>query len=166
MALRDWIISIAVFLVSGLLFFRARIMTRKEFKTKFLKEIEKLDLKGFNPLLLLSLASYESGDGGGLMAKNTNNIFSLTAGKSWKGATYKASTGYIFRKYSNWRESTKDFINLLVGWPSNIGYASATRAAIEGNVENFAKGLQAGGYGDPGKESYAAELMARYKSFI
>lgn len=138
--------------------------TRAEFKKKMAAELGKANLQGFSPLLLMALASYESGDGNGNVAQQTNNVFSLTAGKYWKGPVYKASTGYVFRKYASWKDSAEDFVKLLMGWPSN--YGAATRAAIEGNVVNFAKALQAGGYGDPGKETYASELLARYKSLV
>jgi len=132
---------------------------RAEFKEKFFKENAGADTAGIPLLLLLALAAYESGDGTGAIAQRTNNIFSITSGKNWKGPILKASTGYTFRVYPSWRAATADFVALLVGWPSNYGRALAAGQA--GDLEAFAKALQAAGYGDPGKMSYAAELLAR-----
>ena len=150
--------------VIAVLFFGGkRIMNRAEFKRKFLAETAGLDTNRIPILLLMAVAAYESGDGTGAIAQKTNNIFSITSGKSWKGPTYKASTGYTFRVYGSWRESAADFVALLKNWPTN--YGRATAAGQAGDLEGFARALQAAGYGDPGKTTYAAELVARSKAF-
>lgn len=138
--------------------------TRAQFKDKFYAAAQKVGVKlnGFKIWILAALASYESGDGNGNVFSKTNNLFSLTAGKYWTGPTYKASTGYVFRVYPTWEASIEDFVKLLTGWPTN--YGAATAAAQKGDMVAFAQALQKGGYGDPGKETYAAELMARAKS--
>lgn len=157
-----WLIGAAL-----LIFFSAlwgyRKMSRADFKARFMRENAGLDTAGIPLLLLLALAAYESGDGTGNIAQQTNNIFSVTAGKYWKGPVYAPGNGYVFRKYGSWREATADFIKLMVNWPSNYGKALAAGRA--GDLNGFAKALQAAGYGDPGKMTYAAELLARAKAY-
>lgn len=156
----------------GLLFFAIfagwygyKKMTRNEFKDKFYAAAQRVGdkLQGFKIWILAALASYESGDGSGNVFQKTNNLFSLTAGKTWKGPVYKASTGYTFRVYPSWEASIEDFVKLLTGWPSN--YLAATQAAQRGEMVAFAQALQRGGYGDPGKKTYASELLVRSKDF-
>lgn len=145
------------------LYRRSKPMTRAEFKQKFLKETEGLDTAGVPLLLLLAVAAYESGDGNGRYAQEANNIFSITAGSSWKGPTLKNLTGsYTFRKYSSWRDSVADFVKLIT---SLSRYNKALLAGKTGNVAAFAAELQAAGYGDPGKTTYGAELTARANAY-
>lgn len=138
-------------------------MTRAEFKQKFLKETEGLDTAGVPVLFLLAVAAYESGDGNGRYAKEANNIFSITAGTSWKGPTLKNLSGsYTFRVYSSWRESVQDFVRLITALKR---YDKALAAGRSGNLAAFAAELQAAGYGDPGKTTYGAELVARANAY-
>lgn len=155
---------------AGLLFFCLafwgyRKMTRKDFVNKFMKAAANVDLRKYAADKLAALSSYESGDGGGNMANPGNNIFSLQAGKYWKGPVQvQKSTGNKFRVYPSYEAAIKDFIDLLEGWPTN--YKAASTAAKAGSMEQFAAALQAAGYGDPGKTTYAAELTDRYRSII
>lgn len=142
-----------------------QVMDKKAFIAKFNAAAAGANLQGFNKFLLMVLASYESGNGAGTMAAATNNIFSLQAPASWKGPTYnQLSTGNRFRVYPSWTAAINDFVALLVGWPSN--YAAATTAARNGDLAAFGRGLQAGGYGDPGKSTYAQELYNRGQEFL
>lgn len=160
---RTWWIIGALFVLCSGLFGRYK-MTRKEFIAKFNAAADRANLQGFVRFLLLVLASYESGDGRGKMALATNNIFSLQAPASWKGATWlQTSTGNRFRVYPDYTAAINDFVNLLVNWPSN--YGPATAAARRGDLAGFARALQAGGYGDPGKTTYAQELYNRGQEF-
>lgn len=143
-----------------------KIMNRSEFKAKYYKDLEGEDLKGFPAWLLGGTASYEGGDGNGKFAAPPYyNVFSLQVPKKgWAGKkVLQASTGNYFRAYNSYREATRDFLNLLIGWPSKYGPAVA--AARKGDSLAFAKALQAAGYGDPGKTTYASELFGRIESF-
>lgn len=142
---------------------RSKPMTRAEFKAKFLYNTEGLDTAGMPVLFLLAVAAYESGDGNGRYAKEANNIFSITAGTTWKGPTLKNLTGtYTFRVYGSWRESVQDFVRLMTRLKR---YDKALAAARAGNLAAFAAELQAAGYGDPGKTTYGAELVARSNAY-
>lgn len=149
-----------------LAWFARKAMNRKEYKDKYYREIEGEDLRGFPAWILGGVSSYEGGDGNGnLAAAPYNNIFSLQVPqKGWTGKkVLQKSTGNYFRAYNNYREATRDFLNLLIGWPSKYGPAVA--AARKGDSLAFAKALQAAGYGDPGKTTYASELFGRIESF-
>jgi len=152
-------------LILAIIIFVKNTMDRKAFKEKFYTEIAGLDLKGFPAWILAGLASYESGDGSGNLAGlGRNNIFSLQAPRSWKGnKILQASTGNFFRAYPSYRAAVIDFLDLLIGWPTN--YGKATQYARQGNAQAFAEALQVAGYGDPGKMIYATELTSRIKAF-
>ncbi len=166
----SWLYIAALLIIFSALFAR-QIMNRKEFLAKFYREIKGLDLKGFPAWLLAGLASYESGDGKGSLAAKGNNIFSLQVpAKGWTGAKIlQSSTGNYFRAYSSYREAVQDFLNLLIGWPSN--YAKAVQQARAGDYKGFAASLQSPllgpkfAYGDPGKMTYASELIGRIEEF-
>ena len=161
-------INIAIlFIFLALIFWKGnKIMENlsiKEFKKKFLDAYDKAQTKGIPANILLALASYESGNGNNTLAKLANNIFSITKSSTWTGKTIKLSTGYTFKVYNSWTESINDFVNLISN-PKYTNYYSAYKAALSGDIYNFAKYLQAGGYGDPGKTTYASELIARSNS--
>ncbi len=67
----------------------------------------------------------------------------------------------FFRKYESWQESLRDWANLIM----KPRFAKAYEAAKAGNFNEFAQGLEDGGYAtdkDPktGKPVYAAKLIA------
>lgn len=139
------------------------VMDRKSFIAKFNAAARRANLQGFSRFLLLVLASYESGDGAGTMASQTNNIFSLQAPATWKGPTYlQVKTGNRFRVYPDYTAAINDFVKLLVEWPSK--YAAATAAARNGDLAAFARALQAAGYDT--KATYAQELYNRGQEFV
>lgn len=160
MKTRSWLFIAALLIIFSALFAR-KVMNRKDFLAKFYADIKGLDLKGFPAWLLAGLASYESGDGQGNLAVKGNNIFSLQVpAKGWTGAKIlQASTGNYFRAYPSYREAVQDFLDLLINWPSK--YGPAVSAARAGSAEKFAGALQLAGYGDPGKMTYASELVSR-----
>lgn len=103
-----------------------------------------------------SSGSYPGGMSG--LAYNSKNLFGIK-GKGTAGTTnvwsqeYDAGGGRVsgFRKYNTYYESMLDHAKLL----QNDRYASKLKGAK--TVEDFAKGIQAGGYAtDP---NYASQLI-------
>jgi murein DD-endopeptidase MepM/ murein hydrolase activator NlpD len=64
------------------------------------------------PSLILAQANYESQLGESTIATNSNNLFGMKKG-SWKGETYKSSSGKVWRKYSSIGQSMLDYANNL-----------------------------------------------------
>lgn len=152
----------------------SKIMNRAEFKKKFLAAAARVDalidpitkergLKGFNPFVLLAHASLESGDGSGRIAA-FNNIFSLQAGSAWRGPTVaQGGTGNKFRTYATYDAAIVDFINLIIGWPSNYGPVAI--AARNNDIAGYAAGLKLAPkpYDDSSK-TYIQDMIARYNT--
>lgn len=163
---RALLVIVALLLFSLAFYGGNKLMTRKEFRDKFLREIQGLDLKGFPAYILLGLASYESGDGAGSLAVHGNNIFSLQVPTKtkWTGPKIlQASTGNYFRAYGSYRAAVEDFLNMMtIVLPTR--YGAAVAAARANNPQKFAESLQVAGYGDPGKQTYASELVSRIKA--
>ncbi len=72
-----------------------------------------IPLGGVLPSVLIAQSALESAWGSSNVCKNTNNYFGITKGSSWKGETYTAGTGYVFRKYRSQRHSVKDYVKLI-----------------------------------------------------
>ena len=157
----------ALLLFGGALSYR--FMTRAEFVKAFRAALRRVNLLGFDPDKIAAVAAHESGFGSNRFTKEGYNVFGITAGKNWKGPTItsgaKDPSGapYVFRKYGSLDEAIKDFINLLINWPSK--YAAATSAARFGTIEQFAIALQRAGYGDPKDPDYAAKVVNNFNAF-
>lgn len=127
---------------------------RADFAAKFRDAARFADLRGIPVDFALAVAALETGWGTGRVFHQTNNLFSITAGSSWRGVTYKASTGFVFRVYNSLTESINDFARLIA--TARI-YDNAYEQARRGNADWFFGGLQAAGYAGSDTE-YAAKL--------
>lgn len=122
---------------------------------KTLPATRSVDMRGIPQLFALAVAALETGWGTGRVFLQTKNLFSITAGSTWRGATYKASTGFVFRVYQTYAESLADFVRLI---STTKRYAAAYQAAIRNDAAAFFTEIQKAGYaGDDVK--YAAKLM-------
>ena len=131
-----------------------KIISGSDFARKFAVAAARVDLKGIPPSFALSVAALETGWGAGKVFKNTNNLFSITAGSSWRGVTFTASTGFVFRVYNSLEESIADFVRLI---STSKLYGKAYDAARNGNSAGFFAGLQQAGYAGSDVQ-YAAKL--------
>ena len=61
----------------------------------------------------LGQAIMESGCGTSPLAQNANNLFGMMAFSSWTGATYRSSSGSVWRKYDSVNDSIRDHSKLL-----------------------------------------------------
>jgi len=100
-----------------------------EYKKVFLKKIypsakQVADKLWIPAIVILSQAALESKWGRSKLAKEANNLFWIKAWNNWKWPVYEVVTTEYknwkpykviarFRKYSNWEESIKDYVNLL-----------------------------------------------------
>lgn len=114
-----------------------------------------VDLKGIDDRMIAAVAMVETGNGTGNVFKNTNNLFSITAGKSWNGITYRAATGFVFRVYNSLEDSIRDFVRLIS--TSKI-YTKAYEKALFGNHEGFFIEIQRAGYAGNDVD-YAKKLL-------
>lgn len=89
-------------------------MTDKE---KYIKKMwlvaRTVSLGGVLPSVLIAQSALESAWGSSNVCQNTNNYFGITKGSDWKGDTYTAGTGYVFRKYRSMRHSVRDYTKLI-----------------------------------------------------
>lgn len=131
-----------------------KVTGRAQFAQQFREAARAAETRGIPVDFMLSVAALETGWGSGGVFKNTNNLFSITAGTSWRGVTYKASTGFTFRVYNTWAESISDFSRLI---SSSRLYSSAYAFAQAGNAEAFFGSLQKAGYAGSDLE-YAQKL--------
>lgn len=125
-----------------------------DFARRFLEAAARSDLKSIPARFALAVSALETGWGTGRVFLSTNNLFSITAGSSWRGVTYKASTGFVFRVYNSWEESISDFARLI---STSKLYAAAYQRAIAGDAAGFFGGLQRAGYAGSDTD-YAAKL--------
>ncbi len=94
---------------------------------------------------------------------NSNNLFNIKAGRSWKGDKVATQTLEFhgktavkelasFRSYSNFEDSFNDYVKFL---NENPRYETALQH--QGNSENFIKGIHQAGYAtDP---NYADKVL-------
>lgn len=101
------------------------------------------------PSVLLAQSAVESGWGSSGVCKAANNYFGVTKG-SWTGETYKASTGYTFRKYASKRQSVKDYIKIL--------HASYKHVILARNYTDQAIALNNSAYSG-GDANYGAKII-------
>ena len=73
---------------------------------------EFLDL-GIYPSVFIGQAAIESGWGNSNIAKECNNFHGMTAGSSWSGARYTASSKLVFRKYNTIEDGLSDYLSFL-----------------------------------------------------
>lgn len=133
-----------------------KVTGRAQFAQQFRDAARLADLRGIPIDYMLSVAALETGWGTGKVFQNTNNLFSITAGSSWRGVTFKASTGFVFRVYNSWSESISDFTRLI---SSSKLYSSAYSFAKAGNSSAFFGALQKAGYA--GSDLAYAEKLGR-----
>jgi len=165
---RTWLYAAAAFVIFAALFGK-RYMTKKEWAARLkviLAEMKAAgELDAMQPDVLAALAAHESGWGTGRIFLESNNLFSITAGK-WTGPTItsgaKDPSGvpYKFRMYPTWREAVRDFVALM-RWSR---YAPARAAAAAGNADAFARALARAGYGDPNDGRYAAKIVENFNA--
>lgn len=128
--------------------------SRADFKKTVLDAAKAVDMRGIPPLYALSMAALETGWGTGRVYQQTKNLFSITAGSTWRGATYKASTGFVFRVYPTHADALADFVRLI---SSAKRYAAAYQAAIRNDAAGFFREVQKAGYAGDDLQ-YAAKL--------
>lgn len=131
-----------------------KLAGKGDFVTKFKDAARAVDMKGIPVMFAFAVAALETGWGTGKVFRNTNNLFSITAGSSWRGVTFQASTGFTFRVYNSWTESIADFVRLI---STSRLYAVAYDQARRGNADWFFGGLQKAGYAGSDTD-YAAKL--------
>jgi flagellar protein FlgJ len=155
---RNWIIAaLALFAFAAL--FGYRKMTRSEFALTIKDALKFASLRDLRPDWLAALAAHETGWGSGNVFQRTRNLFSITKGSSWTGPVYDVpSTGYTFRIYGTYAASVQDFVDLIYRLSR---YAPVRNAS---SVEEFARALQAGGYGDPNDPKYAAKIVDNHNA--
>ena len=110
---------------------------------------------GIFPETLLAMAIVESQGavngvfypGAGLLAKSANNFFGIKKGLNWTGPTITLNTPNdaekrsTFRKYANFTESAKDYVNFL---KKNKRYTSAGVFDAKDYVEQIVRIAKAG----------------------
>jgi flagellum-specific peptidoglycan hydrolase FlgJ len=110
---------------------------------------------GIFPETLLAMAIVESQGivngiyypGAGLLAKSANNFFGIKKGVGWTGQTITLNTPgdaekrSTFRKYANFTESAKDYINFL---KKNKRYTAAGVFDAKDYVEQIVRIAKAG----------------------
>lgn len=125
-------------------------------------------------LIILAHAMYESGWGKAKAFQTGNNLFNLTAGKSWTGPTTKSGdTEYdaagnvknivqTWRAYPNVEDCVVDYWNFL-GMPRYE--AQGVRAQLEaGNLAGFVSALSRGGYFTLPADQYLNTMAGVYSS--
>jgi flagellum-specific peptidoglycan hydrolase FlgJ len=151
---------------------KAIIYSAKDF-VKSLKPIVEKIRPQYNSGFVITVATLESNYGNSKLAKEANNLFSIT-GESWakqgKPVVYMETKEYSpakgwytvirpFRKYSSWEESVKDFFNLL---ESNTRYQRVIQTLKGININDFAEAMWLSGYAtDP---EYKDKIIARYNA--
>lgn len=132
--------------------------TVDEFKIKFFRAIKNVDIGIFEPKVLYSVATLETGHGTGGVFRKTRNLYSITRGSSWKEKTYRTTGGLEFRIYGKWEDSIKDFVRLM-----QIGlYRKAYESMSRKDVPGFFAELKAAGY-DATSPTYARDLLRTYR---
>lgn len=141
-------------------------MSRKEFAQKVYEAAVRAKAKGYPvlPIVATAQACLESGWGKSLLAQKANNLFGIKAGSSWTGKTIELPTREFrndqwveetasWRKYDSYDDCLEDYGRIL----TNLRYAAAAKAAMTGDEEAYAYGLQKGGWAtDP---DYAQKLL-------
>lgn len=103
------------------------IMTKIDFINQMNQIIDEIYTKGilFNKSVALAQAALESNWGNSELVQKANNLFSIKAGKSWKGGTiwlpgfeWNAKYGWHqslieWRKYPSWLECLIDYIKII-----------------------------------------------------
>lgn len=117
-------------------------------------------------VLIVAHAAYESGWGQLENARaNTNNIFNVTAGKSWRGPTSKGTDTengkpivQVWRKYSSINEAVRDYWSFL-----GTLYPAARQELMNSPVSlsQFCAQLRARGYFTLDLASYVAGMTKR-----
>lgn len=134
--------------------------TRQKFHSDFLTAAKSVEWKGIPVHMALSMAEVETGAGTGNVFKQTNNLFSITQGSTWKGDTYKSGLNFTFRKYPSWQESMKDWVHLMT---TVRLYATAYQRALAHDYKGFFSEVQKAGYA--GSDTlYARKLSTVYES--
>lgn len=132
--------------------------TPPEFKKKFFAALQNVDIGVFDPRILYTVASLETGNGTGGIFRKARNLFSITIGGNWKGSYYESASGLKFRIYGKWEDSIKDFVRLM-----GIGiYKNAYEAARRKDAKQFFVELKKAGY-DATSPTYAADLFKKYQ---
>lgn len=133
----------------------------RPFQKDFLEAASKVDFGGIPVLFALAHSDLETGGGTGNVFRQTNNLFSITKGSSWKGPVYKAGTGLEFRMYPDLVASIKDWVRLM----HTTYYQSALSYALTGDFAGFANELKRLGY-DASSKTYASDLIGRYNAAL
>jgi peptidoglycan hydrolase FlgJ len=120
---------------------------------------------GHHPAFILAHAVAEKGWTGSKISKQANNFFGITAGRSWTGPTYLATTGLTFRAYPHFQASMEDYLALLY---NPKGYY--TKVIKQGTIEEFAATIAASPYiaevnGD-NRENYRRNILSAYYQII
>lgn len=131
-------------------------MTKEDFIKKYYNfAVSAASGSGLSPLLILSQAYLESGQGESVLTKKYNNFFGIKANASWQGkkvlfkTTEQKPTGEkytidaYFRAYNNPADSFKDHIKFL---KTNPRYTKAGLFSYAGNFAKQADTLQKAGY--------------------
>lgn len=83
----------------------------------------------FNTAVIYAQAALESNWGNSELAQKANNLFSIKAGRSWNGKTFRFPSlewcyryGWyqevnIWRKYANWSDCVIDYANIIATVP-------------------------------------------------
>ncbi len=121
---------------------------------------------GVDSSLILAQAALETGWGQKMVSKgeqNSNNLFNIKAGNTWKGEKVRTQTleyhdgvpvreSAAFRSYSSYAQSFDDYVRFLT---ENPRYSNAL--AHGGDNENFIRGIHKAGYAtDP---NYADKIL-------
>jgi flagellar protein FlgJ len=147
-------------------------LTREEF-VRMLMPIAKTygKKKNYNYRFIITQAALESNWGNSRLARDANNLFGITAGKTWTGETYRIeTTEYMplptrvvrdFRRYRNWEESVKDYFDLMqLQMPQT--YRRVMQAGAGEDVYAWAEAVWLSGYAtDP---RYRDKLIEVYRA--
>lgn len=151
-----------------------KIMVSKQTKINFKKTLKPIADKieaeyGIKPIITISQSALESRWGVSGLTKIANNLFGFTASekyvKSGKPVVYMPTREYIagvwvtvkrpFRKYKSWYDSVNDWARVI---STLTRYNKAHAYSRIGDVKNFSRAVQEGGYAtDP---RYAQKVIA------
>lgn len=158
---RAWaIVGICAAAILGAVYLmQKKFRSRRDFLFALRPDALKLQaLTGISYLITLGHASEESGDGSNTLTAQARNIFSIKAGSSWKGPTFKLpADGQLYRSYPT-------FYDAMLDWASLLGrlYPEALAAAKAGNAAAYARALQRGKAGAYAEDpNYLAKIASR-----
>lgn len=122
--------------------------------------------------LVVAHAAYESGFGRGRAAVRGFNVFNITAGSAWTGASWVDVGGdtdgegnritQTWRAYPSLRAAVADYWSFLGPTQNRGRYLSARSALQAGDLEGFARALSAAGYFTLQVDRYIAGLTATH----